>query len=49
MAAGWAGSDTLPAFLFFGNKNLATGEGGMLTTDDDDRAVTVRQLLSPWQ
>jgi dTDP-4-amino-4,6-dideoxygalactose transaminase len=29
-------------FSFFSNKNLVTGEGGMLTTDDDSIAETVR-------
>ncbi|MFO0557463.1 MAG: DegT/DnrJ/EryC1/StrS family aminotransferase [Polyangiales bacterium] len=30
------------AFSFFSNKNMTTGEGGMLTTDDDALAVTLR-------
>jgi dTDP-4-amino-4,6-dideoxygalactose transaminase len=30
------------AFSFFSNKNLATGEGGLLTTDRDDLAARVR-------
>jgi len=30
------------AFSFYATKNLATGEGGMLTTDDDDFAVKAR-------
>jgi dTDP-4-amino-4,6-dideoxygalactose transaminase len=29
-------------FSFFSNKNLATGEGGMVVTDDDDLAAAVR-------
>jgi dTDP-4-amino-4,6-dideoxygalactose transaminase len=29
-------------FSFFANKNLVTGEGGMITTDDDDLARRVR-------
>lgn len=33
-------------FSFFANKNLSTGEGGMLTTDRDDIADTVRNLRS---
>lgn len=33
-------------FSFFSNKNLATGEGGMLTTDDDDLAEKLRLLRS---
>lgn len=34
------------AFSFFSNKNLATGEGGMLTTDRDEIAESVRRLRS---
>jgi dTDP-4-amino-4,6-dideoxygalactose transaminase len=34
------------AFSFFSNKNLAVGEGGMVVTDDDDLAATVRLLRS---
>lgn len=34
------------AFSFFSNKNLATGEGGMLTTDDDEIAARLRRLRS---
>lgn len=33
-------------FSFFSNKNLAVGEGGMVTTDRDDIAARVRLLLS---
>ncbi len=33
-------------FSFFSNKNLATGEGGMLTTDRDDLADKLRVLRS---
>jgi len=33
-------------FSFFSNKNLATGEGGMLVTDRDDVAEKVRVLRS---
>lgn len=33
-------------FSFFGNKNLATGEGGMITTDRDDLAEKLRKLRS---
>jgi dTDP-4-amino-4,6-dideoxygalactose transaminase len=33
-------------FSFFSNKNLATGEGGMLVTDRDDIAEKVRVLRS---
>lgn len=31
-------------FSFFGNKIITTGEGGMITTNDDDLAATMRQL-----
>jgi perosamine synthetase len=31
-------------FSFYGNKNLTTGEGGMITTDDDDLAYKCRYL-----
>ena len=31
-------------FSFFPNKNITTGEGGMITTDDDDKALLMRQL-----
>ncbi len=37
---------TLGAFSFFGNKNMTTGEGGMLTTDDDRLAERLRLLRS---
>ena len=33
-------------YSFFGNKNLTTGEGGMLVTDDNDLAEKVRILRS---
>ena len=33
-------------FSFFSNKNLATGEGGMVTTNDDDVAEKMRRLRS---
>jgi len=32
------------AFSFYGNKIITTGEGGMLTTNDDDLADRARQL-----
>lgn len=32
------------AFSFFGNKVLTTGEGGMVTTDDDELAARAREL-----
>jgi perosamine synthetase len=31
-------------FSFYGNKILTTGEGGMVTTDDDELAAKIRQL-----
>jgi dTDP-4-amino-4,6-dideoxygalactose transaminase len=34
------------AFSLFSNKVLSTGEGGLLTTDDDDVAETARRLRS---
>ncbi len=34
------------SFSFFSNKNLATGEGGMVTTDRDDLAERLRLLRS---
>ena len=33
-------------FSFFSNKNLATGEGGMITTDNDELADRLRPLRS---
>ena len=33
-------------FSFFGNKNLVTGEGGMITTDDDEIAAFARRQRS---
>lgn len=36
----------LACFSFFSNKNLVTGEGGMLTTDDDGLAERARLLRS---
>ncbi len=32
------------AFSFYANKNVTTGEGGMLTTDDDEAAEHIRRL-----
>ncbi len=37
---------TIGCFSFFSNKNIATGEGGMLVTDRDDIAEKVRLLRS---
>jgi dTDP-4-amino-4,6-dideoxygalactose transaminase len=36
----------LGCFSFFSNKNLSTGEGGMVTTDDDALAERVRLMRS---
>lgn len=36
-------------FSFFPNKNITTGEGGMLTTDEDGLAEHVRQLRNQGQ
>lgn len=36
-------------FSFFPNKNITTGEGGMLTTDEDDLALYVQQLRNQGQ
>jgi dTDP-4-amino-4,6-dideoxygalactose transaminase len=33
-------------YSFFSNKNLATGEGGLLVTNDDDTAIGLRLLRS---
>ena len=45
--AEWRGKKTgslgnIAAFSFFANKNIATGEGGMVTTDDDTLAAACR-------
>jgi dTDP-4-amino-4,6-dideoxygalactose transaminase len=39
-----AGSFGLGCFSFYATKNLTTGEGGMVTTDDDDLADRLRVL-----
>lgn len=33
-------------YSFYATKNLATGEGGMVTTQDDQRATRIRQLIN---
>jgi dTDP-4-amino-4,6-dideoxygalactose transaminase len=44
-AAGPAGAvGDVACFSFFSNKNLVTGEGGMVTTDDDDVARRLRLM-----
>jgi dTDP-4-amino-4,6-dideoxygalactose transaminase len=37
---------TAGCFSFFANKNLVTGEGGMIVTDDDKLALSARQSRS---
>ena len=39
-----AGSYGVGSFSFYATKNVTTGEGGVVTTDDDDVADTVRLL-----
>ena len=39
-----AGSFGLGCFSFYGTKNLTTGEGGIITTDDDDIADRLRVM-----
>jgi dTDP-4-amino-4,6-dideoxygalactose transaminase len=39
-----AGSFGIGTFSFYGTKNITTGEGGMITTDDDGIADTLRVL-----
>jgi dTDP-4-amino-4,6-dideoxygalactose transaminase len=43
MAGAWG---DLGCFSFFSNKNLATGEGGMVTTDREDLAEKLRLMRS---
>ena len=38
------GLGDIGCFSFYGNKIVTTGEGGMITTDSDDLAGTMRQL-----
>ena len=37
------------SFSFFGNKNITTGEGGMITTNDDELAAALRILRNQGQ
>ncbi len=37
---------SIGSFSFFPNKNMTSGEGGMLTTDDDELAQKIRTLRS---
>ncbi len=39
----------LHIFSFFPNKNITTGEGGMITTDDNEKAVLLSQLRNQGQ
>ncbi len=39
----------LHIFSFFPNKNITTGEGGMITTNDDEKAELIRQLRNQGQ
>ncbi|HIL32853.1 MAG: aminotransferase DegT [Methanobacteriota archaeon] len=49
-AGGRAGSHGLAGcFSFYPTKNMTTGEGGMVTTDDDDVAAVVAQLRAHGQ
>ena len=41
-----AGSFGTGCFSFYATKNLQTGEGGMITTDDDEIAARLRVLRS---
>lgn len=36
-------------FSFYPTKNMTTGEGGMVTTDDDDYAVRIRRFINHGQ
>ena len=40
-----SGSWGIGCYSFFPTKNITTGEGGMLTTQDDDMAQTIRALI----
>jgi perosamine synthetase len=44
-----AGSFGVGCFSFYATKNVTTGEGGVVTTDDDDIAATVRVLRNQGQ
>lgn len=51
VGASWAGQHcgaigNLGCFSFFANKNLVTGEGGMVTTNDDHLAEKIQKLRS---
>ncbi|MBS3169544.1 DegT/DnrJ/EryC1/StrS family aminotransferase [Candidatus Woesearchaeota archaeon] len=40
------GSFGIGCFSFYGTKNMTTGEGGMITTDDNALAVKLRKIIS---
>jgi perosamine synthetase len=40
----WAGGPTMSCFSFYATKTLATGEGGMVTTNDSARADRMRMM-----
>ncbi|HYN89776.1 MAG TPA: DegT/DnrJ/EryC1/StrS family aminotransferase [Ardenticatenaceae bacterium] len=40
------GSFGTGCFSFYATKNMTTGEGGMITTDDDDLATRTRQIIN---
>ncbi len=41
-----AGSFGVGCFSFYGTKNMTTGEGGMITTNDDQLASKLRKIIS---
>ncbi len=41
-----AGSFGVGCFSFYGTKNMTTGEGGMITTNDDLLATQIRKIIS---
>ncbi|WP_424017687.1 DegT/DnrJ/EryC1/StrS family aminotransferase [Halorientalis pallida] len=41
--------DDFVCYSFYPTKNMTTGEGGMITTNDDDLAAHCRNLRSHWQ
>jgi len=40
------GSFGIGCFSFYGTKNMTTGEGGMITTNDDTLAAKIRKIIS---
>lgn len=47
--SGNAGQFGLGCFSFYATKNVTTGEGGLVTTDSDSMAVTLRRLRNQGQ